>query len=156
MLEATGAPRGSIYHHFPEGKDQLVDAALDLVAQRMLDGLERQRGRSAEDVTGYVIGAWRFVLERSGSRGRLRGARRHRRRRLARLLRHAAAFPGLAGRLSQLYVQAGLGARRGRFAASVIAATEGAVVMCRAEQSLEPLELVAAEMTARVEALLTA
>ena len=24
VLQRTGAPRGSIYHHFPEGKDQLV------------------------------------------------------------------------------------------------------------------------------------
>jgi TetR/AcrR family transcriptional repressor of lmrAB and yxaGH operons len=27
VLELTGAPRGSVYHHFPEGKDQLVSAA---------------------------------------------------------------------------------------------------------------------------------
>ena len=29
VLAATGAPRGSIYHHFPGGKDELVVAALD-------------------------------------------------------------------------------------------------------------------------------
>ena len=28
VLALTGAPRGSIYHHFPEGKDQLIGAVL--------------------------------------------------------------------------------------------------------------------------------
>src|SRR5258705_9905578 len=65
VLKATGAPRGSIYHHFPEGKNQLVGSALDLVAGRMLDGLDQQAGQSAEAVTAYVIGVWRYVLERS-------------------------------------------------------------------------------------------
>ena len=29
VLAATGAPRGSLYHHFPAGKDQLVAEAVD-------------------------------------------------------------------------------------------------------------------------------
>ena len=30
VLELTASPRGSVYHHFPQGKEQLVKAALDL------------------------------------------------------------------------------------------------------------------------------
>jgi TetR/AcrR family transcriptional repressor of lmrAB and yxaGH operons len=29
VLELTGAPRGSIYHHFPGGTAELVSAAVD-------------------------------------------------------------------------------------------------------------------------------
>ena len=29
VLSSTGAPRGSVYHHFPAGKEQLVAAAVD-------------------------------------------------------------------------------------------------------------------------------
>ena len=34
VLEHTGAPRGSVYHHFPGGKEELILAALDLTGQR--------------------------------------------------------------------------------------------------------------------------
>ncbi|MEV6926458.1 TetR/AcrR family transcriptional regulator [Dactylosporangium sp. NPDC051485] len=151
VLKATGAPRGSIYHHFPEGKDQLVDAALELVAGRMLAGLAELDGRGAVEITRYVIGAWRFVLDRSrlragcavlavavaGDSGPL-------------LDRAAAIFRAWRARLTELYAAAGAEpAAAARFATSVIAATEGAVVLCRAERSLEPLELVGEELLER-------
>ena len=42
VLERSGAPRGSIYHHFPGGKDELVDAAIDGSGRRtaVLDAVE--------------------------------------------------------------------------------------------------------------------
>src|SRR5580658_10459280 len=50
VLAATGAPRGSIYHHFPGGKSELVHAALDLVSSRALAVMESKRGSSAEAI----------------------------------------------------------------------------------------------------------
>ena len=44
VLARSGAPRGSIYHHFPQGKDQLVDAALELAGDRALTVLDAVRG----------------------------------------------------------------------------------------------------------------
>src|SRR5512138_2632389 len=65
VLKATGAPRGSIYHHFPDGKDQLVTAALDLAAARMLESLDGLAGRGVEEITAYLLRVWRAVLTRS-------------------------------------------------------------------------------------------
>jgi len=45
VLEATGAPRGSVYHHFPGGKDQLVKAALDWAAAYWRGPWTRARAR---------------------------------------------------------------------------------------------------------------
>ena len=43
VLAATGAPRGSIYHHFPGGKDELVTAALDATERHAVALLRRFR-----------------------------------------------------------------------------------------------------------------
>jgi AcrR family transcriptional regulator len=151
VLKATGAPRGSIYHHFPEGKDQLVGEALELVAARMLDGLGRQAGRGVAEITGYVVSAWRFVLERSGFAAGCAVLAVTVAADSPELLQQAAAiFRAWRSRLTDLYVQAGLEpAAAARFATVVVAATEGAVVMCRAERSLEPLELIAEDLLKR-------
>src|SRR5260221_10126668 len=45
VLAATGAPRGSIYHHFPGGKTELLHAALDLASERALATMEATRGQ---------------------------------------------------------------------------------------------------------------
>src|SRR6266403_784977 len=65
VLEAAGAPRGSLYHHFPGGKDQLVAAALDLAAERAFARLDELRGRPATEVAEGFIGGWRTSLKRA-------------------------------------------------------------------------------------------
>jgi TetR/AcrR family transcriptional repressor of lmrAB and yxaGH operons len=40
ILQAARAPRGSLYHHFPGGKDELTLAALQYEADRVTTGLE--------------------------------------------------------------------------------------------------------------------
>ena len=65
VLEATGAPRGSIYHHFPGGKDELVAAAIARVSERTLARLT-ELGGSATSLTEGFLGLWRALLDRSG------------------------------------------------------------------------------------------
>src|SRR5690349_716858 len=62
VLALTGAPRGSIYHHFPNGKDEMVIAALDLTSQRTLERLETKRGESAQAITEFFLDLWRKLL----------------------------------------------------------------------------------------------
>src|SRR6516225_1895503 len=62
VLSLTGAPRGSIYHHFPKGKNELIAAALDLTSQRTLQRLETKRGASAHAITEFFLDLWRKLL----------------------------------------------------------------------------------------------
>jgi TetR/AcrR family transcriptional regulator, lmrAB and yxaGH operons repressor len=78
VLQLTGAPRGSVYHHFPGGKDQLVSAAVDRAGAHALQTLDGKQGDSAEELTTVFLGLWRELLvlplSPSGwpSRGKLR------------------------------------------------------------------------------------
>src|SRR5258706_16218094 len=65
VLELTGAPRGSVYHHFPGGKDQLVGAAVDRAGARALQTLDGKQGVSAEELTAVFLALWRELLVRS-------------------------------------------------------------------------------------------
>jgi TetR/AcrR family transcriptional repressor of lmrAB and yxaGH operons len=150
VIEHSGAPRGSIYHHFPGGKDELVDAAIDLAGDRALRVLDAVAGRPPAEVTGYFIELWRAVLVRSGLTAGCAVLAVTVATDSPELLEHAAAiFRAWRGRLAELYVSGGMSpAAAARLAVTVIAATEGAVVVSRAEQSLEPFEEVAGALLA--------
>jgi TetR/AcrR family transcriptional repressor of lmrAB and yxaGH operons len=145
VLERSGAPRGSIYHHFPKGKDELVDAAIELSGQRALRVLDAVEGASAREITTYFLDLWREVLVRSKFRAGCAVLAVTVASDSPDLLDHAAAiFRAWRGRLAELYVAAGVEPRiASSFATTLVAASEGAVVLSRAEQSLEPFEQVA-------------
>jgi TetR/AcrR family transcriptional regulator, lmrAB and yxaGH operons repressor len=152
VLELTGAPRGSIYHHFPDGKDQLVAAAIDLAGAHAIALVNRAEGSSATDVTTHFIGMWREVLVRSNFTAGCSVLAVTIATDSPDLLDHAATvFRTWRLRLAELLQQGGLGEPdAARFAAILIAGTEGAVVLSRAEQSMEPFELVAEQLGAQV------
>ena len=57
VLSASGAPRGSIYHHFPGGKDELIAAAIEVAGGRAVALLRSFEGRSPVEIVDglYVI-----------------------------------------------------------------------------------------------------
>src|ERR1700678_3669744 len=65
VLEATDAPRGSVYHHFPGGKPELIHAALDLASSRGLAAMEANRGQPAAVVAQRFLALWRSLLDYS-------------------------------------------------------------------------------------------
>ena len=148
VLERSGAPRGSIYHHFPDGKDQLVDAAIELAGDRALGVLDAVEGAPPMEVTRYFLDLWRQVLVRSNLRAGCAVLAVTVATDSPDLLDHAASiFRAWRGRLAELYEHGGLEpAVATRLAATVVAASEGAVVISRAERSLEPFELVVEQL----------
>src|SRR5262249_36008540 len=70
------------------------------------------------------------------------------------LQRAGAVFRAWRGRLAELLEQGGLAPQAARqFAATLVAASEGAVVLSRGEQSMEPFDLVAEQLLDQVPTL---
>jgi TetR/AcrR family transcriptional repressor of lmrAB and yxaGH operons len=155
VLELTGAPRGSIYHHFPEGKDQLVASAIDLAGARAIRLIDGMAGASAIEVTTRFLGIWRLVLEKSNFQAGCSVLAVTIATDSADLLGHASSvFRAWRERLTTLLAQGGLDqGDAARFATTLIAGSEGAVVLGRAEQSLEPFDQVAGQLISLVESL---
>src|SRR5829696_2331211 len=150
VLAHSGAPRGSIYHHFPGGKAQLVEEATRYAGEIIATGLAR--GLAAEDPAAALrafVATWEAILRSSGFAAgcpvvaaTLEGDRSPAARDQA-----AAAF----ARWEELYAAAlrrhGVEEQRARSLATLsVAAIEGAVVLARAQRSADPLRRVADEL----------
>ena len=70
ILSESGAPKGSLYHYFPGGKEELAVASVELAGEMITDMLE-QLAREKRTVRTFVVGycdtmaAW---MEESGYR----------------------------------------------------------------------------------------
>src|SRR3954447_9174933 len=64
VLEHSGAPRGSIYHHFPGGKAQLVEEATRYAGDAVVKLLSAAVDRADSPVAAVeaVVGFWRTLL----------------------------------------------------------------------------------------------
>ena len=145
VLEATGSPRGSVYHHFPGGKPELLHAALDLASERGLAAMEATRGQPSVVVIERFLSLWRGLLEYSQLTAgcavvavTVAGGDDD-------LLDHAGSiFRTWTALLTELCIAGGMDRDSARpMAVTVIAATEGAVALCRAERSMESFEDIA-------------
>ena len=163
VVRHTGTPRGSIGHHFPRGKLQLIGDAVIFAGARIsgpLEHLTRQRGAIAG--LHAFIALWRQTLERT---------------------KFQAGCPVLAVAVEQYAHDAADGdpsdeaaqahlldladgvfadwqrimiaalrsdgvapVRARRLAALVIASVEGTIAMCRASRSAQPLDDVRQEL----------
>ena len=154
VLEHSGAPRGSIYYHFPGGKDELVREVLAKRAAVAPRALAALAGRDPAGVIDGFIDGWQHLLESSdyasgcsvlgitittedtdirADAGRV--------------------FESWATELARLFKAGGIRSAMSRsLALTVISSAEGAVVLCRALRSMEPLEATRAHLKALVPA----
>jgi AcrR family transcriptional regulator len=70
IVETADAPRGSLQHYFPGGKEQLIREALEYAGDRaghhvvrLLDGLEQ---RTPGNLFAAMVGEWRDLYLRAG------------------------------------------------------------------------------------------
>jgi AcrR family transcriptional regulator len=155
VLEHSAAPRGSVYHHFPDGKNQMIDSALDAAGDRAIALLDQKAGAPAEEIATWFLHIWREVLIRGKFEAGCAVLAVAVAADSPELLEHTArVFRTWRRRLAELLEQGGLEpADAARFAAVLVASSEGAVVLARAEQSLEPFDLVADQLLIQVRAL---
>ncbi|MFI1728433.1 TetR/AcrR family transcriptional regulator [Streptomyces acidicola] len=151
VLAHSGAPRGSVYHHFPGGRAQLIEEAVALAGDFIAGLIDAalQTDDPVQAIDG-VFALWRDRLVRSDFRTGcpVVAVAVETNDDAPQLARSAAAvFARWQQALAVLFIRHGLTEERSsRLAAFVIAALEGAVIMCRAEQSTAPLEAAAAEI----------
>ncbi|KAB2582153.1 TetR family transcriptional regulator [Rhodococcus erythropolis] len=148
VLADSEAPRGSIYHHFPDGKDQLIAAAIEQVGAQMRDAILSVSGKSPQQVTKRFLSIWRQLLEVSDYESGCAivavtvSAESPELRQLS-----AAIFRENISVIADALHAGGLRKSDAKeFSYLLVAAVEGAVVLSRAQQSLEPFDIVAAQM----------
>ena len=159
VIEHSGAPRGSIYHHFPGGKEQL---AADTVAWAAAV-IERQIERAAKNGNPLIaldlfVDAWREVLEESNFRAGcpIVAVAAEADAGSTATAAAAAAFDRWQDLIAHALLGAGVGRTDARrLATLVIAGIEGAILLCRARRDIRPLRDVHRALEATLRAAMS-
>jgi AcrR family transcriptional regulator len=152
VLEHSGAPRGSAYHHFPGGRTQLlceaVDFASDHIARRIAGA------PTALGALDAVVDGFRTELTKSGYRaGCPVVAVAVEADNPPVIERAAAAFGRWTGLIEELLRNDGVAATRAaELAMLVTTAVEGAVLVARTTGQSTPLDLVHRQLRTLVSA----
>ncbi|MFI1921836.1 TetR/AcrR family transcriptional regulator [Streptomyces sp. NPDC020377] len=159
----AGAPRGSLQHYFPGGKQQLVNEAVDWAGRyagrrvaRFLDESERAGGPTPAGLFAAMVRQWTDEYAASGfatgcpvaaatvdcaaSGDGTREAA-------------AAAFAAWTGPVAEALTGMGVpAARSGPLATLMISALEGAILIARAERDVRALTTIVTELAPLLDA----
>jgi len=150
VLAHSGAPRGSIYHHFPGGKAQLIEEATraggDFISATLSAMVERADPAAAVEA---VVDFWRAFLRGTDFAAgcpvvaaTVEGYRTPAARDAA-----EQVFARWVGLQTEILQRAGVSDGRARSLATLfVAAIEGAVILSRAQRSTAPLDRVLDEL----------
>jgi AcrR family transcriptional regulator len=153
VVEAD-APRGSLQHYFPGGKEELVSDALlwmgDVAARRMKRSLSELKSRTPSALLASIVDAWRRDLtnEQFSAGCPLVAAAADTAatsKQLRQVLRRA--FDGWLEPLSESLVDLGVPLERSdNLAIVIIAALEGAIILARIRRDLTPFDALVLEL----------
>lgn len=149
IADVAGAPKGSLYHYFPEGKDQIGEAAVRFAGKGVvatLEQLEQQHGTAAAMVQAYcrlLVGWMAKSKFRDGcpiSTTLLESAPQS----AAIALAGREAFAAWRGVIARALLRDGFTrAEARRLSTLAVSAIEGSLILARVESSAEPIEDVA-------------
>lgn len=152
VLEHSGAPRGSAYHHFPGGRTQLLCEAVDFAAEHIARRIAS--AATALDALDIVVDGFRTQLTDSGFRaGCPVVAVAVEADNTEVLARAAAAFRRWIGLIEELLRADGVHPERAtELAMLVTTSIEGAVLVARTTGDGTALDLVHRQLRALVTA----
>ena len=159
VLAHSGAPRGSVYHHFPGGREQLLREATQYAGEYVARRLERATDEHPLEALDALFDDYRATLLDTDFRAGcpVVAVAIESPEEGPDLRDHAmAAFERWHQALARALERSGIHAvRADELATHTIAAFEGAIVLSRAYRDLEPLERVRSELRQRVDEELT-
>jgi TetR/AcrR family transcriptional repressor of lmrAB and yxaGH operons len=152
IIQESGAPKGSLYHYFPEGKEELATEAIERSARSIAGNIEQVMAAHDDGRTAVVA----FIRQLAGhvaasgyrqggpiTAVALEAASTNERLRLACRDAYRAWQRPIADKLRPTH-----GARAEALAGVVVAAIEGGIILARSERSERPLLDVAEGMEA--------
>jgi TetR/AcrR family transcriptional regulator, lmrAB and yxaGH operons repressor len=156
IVEEAGAPRGSIYHHFPGGKEQLATEAVQFAGRALVREVDRAAG-DAGDLASAMVALGDLLADALEASDFADGCP------VATVaLETTAEVPAVATACRAVLrdwvrvLADHLGAEGWEpddataFATTIVAAFEGALLLARVERDVAPLRTVAAQLAAQV------
>jgi TetR/AcrR family transcriptional repressor of lmrAB and yxaGH operons len=157
ILQQSSTPKGSLYHHFPAGKEALAAEAMEAAGQAVTNDLDALIAQGV-DFSSALAPLMAFFCERLHTSDFQKGCP------VATVTLEIAAtsdpiqqacrsvYRGWQVRIEQLLIASGWSPTRApAMALFALSAIEGALILCRAERSTLPLEQVAEELRQIVE-----
>jgi TetR/AcrR family transcriptional repressor of lmrAB and yxaGH operons len=150
VLARSGAPRGSVYYHFPDGRNQLIAEALRFAGDSITAVIDEAVGQGGVSLVRKFVQFWERTLTDSDFSAGCPV--------VAAAIGSAEDDPALTGvagdifkrwcaALAHAFVVDGFDQTdAGSLAVTCIASLEGAVVLCRSIRSADPLRDVAQQI----------
>ncbi|BBH15719.1 TetR family transcriptional regulator [Nocardioides baekrokdamisoli] len=149
VLAHSKTPRGSVYHHFPGGREQILAETTRLGSQ-FVSAMIDQTGSSPVDLIDGIAAFWKDAMLRSDYQTGCTVA-------AVVIDGHQAseevdaiaqeAFATWTGQVHDTYVRAGIPSERASLLASItLSLVEGALIQARIRRSLSPLDEAASSL----------